>query len=569
MTAAIRPAARVSGVSAYRVPGHPAPVDLDLRGNEGAVPDEGLLRALAGVDILRRYPDVSPFRGRLAARYGVSEDRVLVTAGGDDALDRLCRAVLEPGRSLLLPTPGFEMTCRYARLAGASVVEVPWPGAVFPLEALRNAIDGTIGLIALTSPNNPTGATIPWAAISDVCDAAAAVGAVVLLDLAYVEFADVDPTAAALARDNVVVVRTVSKAWGLAGIRVGFALGPARILSWMAAAGAPYAVSAPSLALAEAALDAGDASMVEFVAGVRTGRSALAEALSAAGCDVVPSEANFVFARSAQAAWLADGLAGLGIGVRTFPSRPGLENALRVAVPPTATARERLLDGLASVARPEALLLDMDGVLVDVSRSYRAAIVAAGAAFGVRITEDDIRRIKASGDANNDWIVTRRLVQAAGVDVALDAVKAAFESAYQGAPGRPGLRHQERLLADRPLLDSLAEHLRLGIVTGRPRADAERLLDQAGWMDRFEVVVCMEDGPAKPDPAPVQLALAKLGVASAWMVGDTPDDIRAARAAGVVPLGLLAPGDRDPAPLASAGAARVVSGLPSLLEMLP
>ncbi|MEC8423383.1 MAG: aminotransferase class I/II-fold pyridoxal phosphate-dependent enzyme, partial [Myxococcota bacterium] len=130
MTAAIRPAARVSGVSAYRVPGHPAPVDLDLRGNEGAVPDEGLLRALAGVDILRRYPDVSPFRGRLAARYGVSEDRVLVTAGGDDALDRLCRAVLEPGRSLLLPTPGFEMTCRYARLAGASVVEVPWPGAV-------------------------------------------------------------------------------------------------------------------------------------------------------------------------------------------------------------------------------------------------------------------------------------------------------------------------------------------------------------------------------------------------------------------------------------------------------
>jgi histidinol-phosphate aminotransferase len=521
------------------------------------------------VDVLRRYPDVGPVRRRLAARFGVAEERVLVTAGGDDALDRLSRAVLEPGRTLLLPAPGFEMTRRYAGLAGAEVVELPWPGAEFPEEALIAALGPDTGLVALTSPNNPTGAVIPWAQVARICAAAAEVGAVVLLDLAYVEFAADDPTQEALAFDNVVVIRTVSKAWGLAGIRVGFALGPAEVLSWMAAAGAPYAVSAPSLALAAAALDAGDAEMRSFTDAVREGRAALAGALETAGCDVVPSEANFVFARSPRAAWLADGLAGLGIGVRTFPGKPGLEDALRIAVPPTDGGRARLVAGLDAVARPEVLLFDMDGVLVDVSRSYRAAIVAAAAAFGVTVGPEDIRRIKATGDANNDWIVSQRLIEAAGVPAALGDVTAVFEAAYQGTDAAPGLWTQEPLLATDALLDALAGRVRLGVVTGRPRRDAERLLAAAGWADRFEVVVCMEDGPAKPDPAPVRTALAAMGVTRAWMVGDTPDDIRAARGAGVVPLGICAPGDTDTASLSSAGAARVLPTLDTLLELLP
>ena len=159
-------------------------------------------------------------------------------------------------------------------------------------------------------------------------------------------------------------------------------------------------------------------------------------------------------------------------------------------------------------------------------------------------------------DANNDWIVTWRLVQAAGVEVSLAAVTRAFEDAYQGTASEPGLWTQEPLLASEALLDALAGRVRLAVVTGRPRRDAARLLDAAGWAGRFETVVCMEDGPAKPDPAPVRLALSRLGAARAWMVGDTPDDVRAARAAGVVPLGVLAPGDTDPEPLSRAGAAR-------------
>ncbi len=84
-------------------------------------------------------------------------------------------------------------------------------------------------------------------------------------------------------------------------------------------------------------------------------------------------------------------------------------------------------------------------------------------------------------------------------------------------------------------------------MTGRPRVDADRFLERTGIAGCFRTVVTMEDAPIKPDPTPVRLALERLGVATAWMVGDTPDDTRAARGAGVLPMGVVAPGD-DPEP---------------------
>jgi HAD superfamily phosphatase len=110
------------------------------------------------------------------------------------------------------------------------------------------------------------------------------------------------------------------------------------------------------------------------------------------------------------------------------------------------------------------------------------------------------------------------------------------------------------------------------VVTGRPRRDAHHFLDLHGIADCFSAVVCMEDGPPKPAPDPVRAALRQLGVTRAWMFGDTVDDVRAARAAGVVPLGVLPPGDPDPslpAALFAAGAARVLDGVAAVQGLLP
>jgi HAD superfamily hydrolase (TIGR01548 family) len=147
-----------------------------------------------------------------------------------------------------------------------------------------------------------------------------------------------------------------------------------------------------------------------------------------------------------------------------------------------------------------------------------------------------------------------------------------FEALYQGKDGVPGLYTRETLLAERPALERLSSKLKLGVVTGRPRRDALTFLEDKGIGDLFSVVTTMEDGPPKPDPAPVRAAIERLGVERAWMLGDTPDDVVAARAARVLPIGVVPPGgDPDLATesLTRAGAARVLLSSPQIEEVLP
>lgn len=220
---------------------------------------------------------------------------------------------------------------------------------------------------------------------------------------------------------------------------------------------------------------------------------------------------------------------------------------------------------------PEALLFDLDGVIADVSQSYRRAILETAASYGVAVGVADVTAAKAAGDANNDWVLTHRMVTAQGIDTTLEEVTRRFEALYQGSGETPGLWQVERLLVEPALLERLAQRLPLGIVTGRPRRDAQRFVGQAEIAGFFGAMVCMEDAPRKPDPAPVQLLLHQLGVQRAWLVGDTPDDMQAAAAAGVLPLGVVAPGDTaeetGPALLTS-GAKRILTNVAELEQLL-
>ncbi len=137
-----------------------------------------------------------------------------------------------------------------------------------------------------------------------------------------------------------------------------------------------------------------------------------------------------------------------------------------------------------------------------------------------------------------------------------------FEDVYQGTEEAPGLRRHETLIPDRELIEELARSFKLGTVTGRPRKDAERFLVEHGIRGCFRTIVCREDGPLKPDPAPVSLAMEQLKASSAWMLGDTPDDVLASLGAGVVPVGVVPPGAGEGirAALLASGAARVVDG---------
>ena len=552
----------LDGLSAYRVPRHPAPIRWRLDSGEGMLAPGELLTQLELADadaLVRRYPDRAALEQQIAQRLEIDPARVLVTAGGDDALDRACRALLSPGRNAIFPTPSFEMIERYVRWTGAELRTVPWPRGPWPLERVLDDIDDNTTAVIAVSPNNPTGAVVTADDLIRLTEAAPHVA--VLLDHAYVEFADEDLTGLALELPNTLVFRTLSKAWGLAGLRVGWVAGPEWLISALRVAGNPYSVSAPSLFLAGWRMEHAGHDAERFVARVRQEREAVEGELASYGFDVHTSQGNFAFARSPRVPWLRDALAGLGLSVRTWPDKPDLEDAVRVTLPGHNEAFSALVDAIDAALAPEALLFDMDGVLADTGASYRRAIAETAASYGVTVTQDDIRAAKAEGNANNDWVLTTRLIRRGGVHAAMDEVTARFERLYQGDDAQPGLKHTERLLLPREALERLRARVRLGVVTGRPRSDARDFLERNGIADLFEVVICMEDGPPKPDPTPVRLALTQLGVADAWMIGDTVDDVRAARDAGVVPLGVVPPGDtwqRLSPELLAAGAARVL-----------
>lgn len=572
MTTGPKPTSALAGMAAYRPQRHEAPMDLRLDGNEGAVPDTRLFAALesAGPEVMRRYPDAGDVTRLLAARLGVIGERLIVTAGADDALDRICRAYLGPGREILVSNPTFEMIPRYARIMGGTLVEVPWPDGAFPLQGFLDAITPQTAVIVVVTPNNPTGTVARAEDLARL--SAAAPHALLVVDLAYTEFAEEDLTHAALALPNGVAVRTLSKAWGLAGLRVGYAAGPEDVIECLRAAGGPYSIARPSLALAAAALAEGSARVTDFVACVQTEARDLAAMLTELGERPVPSQANFAFARFRDAAWVCDALAGLGIAVRGFPARAGLEDSVRITCPGSPKHFARLTHALRSALAPEALLFDLDGVLANVSQSYRKALIMTAESFGATISRAEVSEAKSLGNANNDWVLTHRMLEARGISVSLEEVTTRFEELYQGSGGRPGLRATETMICAPELLERLAKRLPLAMVTGRPRADALIFCDEMKITRHFKTLVCMEDADAlKPHPAPVFEALRRLGVQRAWMIGDTVDDARAARGASVIPLGVVAPGEESDAVipvLRRAGAARVLSRVEDLELML-
>lgn len=213
----------------------------------------------------------------------------------------------------------------------------------------------------------------------------------------------------------------------------------------------------------------------------------------------------------------------------------------------------------------------MDGVLADVRDSYRACILETLAQFGCSISKEEIAEAKLRSDANNDWILTHRLLAINGIRQPLNLVTRVFQSFYLGIQGRGGFREHETLLIEPAVLDRLARRYPLAIVTGRPRAEAVWFLERFGITRRFNTLIGMEDAPAKPSPAAVKLASTALGITCPWMMGDTPDDMEAAAGAEAFPVGVLQGDDpeKERSALTDSGAEMILSTINELERYLP
>jgi histidinol-phosphate aminotransferase len=309
-----------------------------------------------------RYPDPqpAPLIDALARLYGVRASQVLVGRGSDEAIDLLVRAFCRAGQdAIAIQPPTFGMYAVSAHIQGAGVITVPL-AADFSLDvdAVLAALTPAVKLVFVCTPNNPTGQLVRLQDVTRL--AQALVGrALLVVDEAYIEFSDA-PSAAPLIDqfDHLAVLRTLSKAWALAGARIGTLLANEQVVALLRRVMAPYPLPRPCVALAlEALTEGGQDAARAHIAVVREQRARMARALAEVPGvrEVLPSQANFLAARFDDASAVYQRLLAAGIVVRDIQRYPQLGDALRITVG-LPEENDRVLDVLQNRLQDERAL---------------------------------------------------------------------------------------------------------------------------------------------------------------------------------------------------------------------
>ncbi|MFM8981160.1 MAG: histidinol-phosphate transaminase [Planctomycetia bacterium] len=303
---------------------------------------------------LHRYPEPQPreLLALVAGLHGVEPGQALLCRGSDEAIDLVVRGFCAAGRDTVVTCPPtFGMYALAARIQGAAVHEVPLrraQGFALDLEATCAAARGGAKVVFLCTPNNPTGNAHPDADLAAVLEAAAG-RAMVVVDEAYMEFTGRTGCAGWIGQHpHLLVLRTLSKAYGLAGARIGALLGARPVVDLLRKVIPPYALARPAVEAAVRALQpAGLATVRERVQRLAAERERLAAALGALPCvrHVWPGCANFLLVEVRDADAAVQALARAGLRVRAFRDDPWLGHALRITVG-TPGQGDRVLEAL-------------------------------------------------------------------------------------------------------------------------------------------------------------------------------------------------------------------------------
>lgn len=301
---------------------------LFLDANEN--PFGSVLPDVAGIP-LRHYPDPDArvLRQALADFLKLPMENVLATAGSNEAIDLLIRLTAGPGDAVMVAEPTFSLYRSMAGINGADVVTIPMDETfTLTVDDVMARVTTQCKILFLCSPNNPTGNSIPRATILDICQK---FSGMVVVDEAYVEFSQQPSLAADVpARTNLVVLRTLAKAWGMAGLRVGYVVAPPVVIQLLQSIRRPYPLSALSIQLAAEGVRCAD-QMRSFVKRILEGRAWLETELRKLKLHIYPSDANFVLVRIPRATDVyAHFKRNAGIVLRDMSSR--IPDTLRITV---------------------------------------------------------------------------------------------------------------------------------------------------------------------------------------------------------------------------------------------
>lgn len=333
ITCSPTPRARVQAMKEYHPPlGCRDALRLDF--NENTLACSPKVREVLGsisAGSLTRYPEREPVEAIVAAHLGIRAEQLVLTNGVDEAIHVLFETFLEAGDELLLPVPTYTMYEIYSSATDAGAVAVQAADDLqFPYERLLAAITTNTKIIAIANPNSPSGSVATRAQLLEI--AKRAPHAVLLVDEAYFHFFGETMMDLVGTVPNLIVARTFSKAYGLAGLRLGLLAGPVEMMRWIRRVLSPYSVNSLALACLPPSLE--DTAYLNWYVGeVLAARTKFETALDAVGVRRWPSHANFILVEiGVQHAEFVKLMRGAGVLVRDRSSDPGCDGRVRITI---------------------------------------------------------------------------------------------------------------------------------------------------------------------------------------------------------------------------------------------
>ncbi|HLC62672.1 MAG TPA: histidinol-phosphate transaminase [Candidatus Nanoarchaeia archaeon] len=516
------------------------------------------------------YPEYIKLRKDLAKYCNVDADEIIATNGTDEAIKTIIEAYIEKGEDeIIIPVPTYAMFKFYAQLNEAIIKEITYNGDLsFPTKKVLNTISKKTKIIILVNPNNPTGTSIRSKDIIKIIKKAKKCNALVPIDEAYCQFYGKSSIPLIRKFDNLFVIQTFSKAFGLAGLRLGYIISNKNNIRIMQKVLSPYSVNiAASVCASEALKDS--AYIKNYVKEVNTSKKIFLRELSSLGIKYYKTEANFVLLKiGPQAASFCEKLKEKGVLVRNRSSDPLLQGCVRITLG-TIGQTKQLIKALRQIIKEinPLLIFDIDGVLVDVSKSYRFAVRKTAEYFTKSdINFEEIQEYKNKGGLNNDWDLTEAIIENKGFKINKKIIIKKFQYYYSK------LKNNEKWLLDKKILKILSQRYNLAILTGRPRKEAIYALKKNKVVKYFKIVIAMENiSRQKPNPEGLLKILDKFPSSGAYYFGDTVDDMKTAVSANAIPVGVLPPQDKSEFLenlLAKNGARQIIQNINRIMEAL-
>jgi len=530
----------INEINPYAVPLFDEEGFLKLDSNESDFgPSPKVIAALRDVSPLdvQFYPFYGKLLEKLADFHNVGIDNITLTAGADEALSSILSTFLECGQSVLTVTPSFIMPKIYSKINGLIYNEIPYSNKwEFPIEEFIKNIDNS-DFIHLTTPNSPTGEVIGQDVISEII--AKAGDKAVLIDETYGNYSGVTNLDLIKEKENIFVVRSFSKDFALAGLRLGYIVSASENIKELRKYLSPYNVSNLTVKAGIAALD--DIQHFETVKSeMEKSKEILTKGLEKLGAKIYPSKTNFICVDfGSKADFIYKKLLDNKIKVKYFNQAPMLENCFRIGVP----RLENTLKLLEALEIKPTIVFDMDGVLIDASKSYRVAVQKTFKQFSAQeVSAEELSATKKLGGLNNDWDLTEYLLNKYGFSVDKQEIIDAFNAYYAV------LADGEAPLINSEFFETLSENYNLAIFTGRVKEEAFFTLEKHNFTKYFYPIITLGEvglDRQKPDCFGIEIIKEKIITNKIYYLGDTVDDMACATTANVVGIGVLPPQDKS------------------------